>query len=66
MVYLVLVIIAVSIRDIWDLASRKKKKDMIVYIAIMLLVTALGIFYFSNPERDSLSKIILSFVGKGD
>lgn len=65
MVYLILVIIAVSIKDIRDMASRKRKKDMIVYIAIMTLVTAFGIFYLSKPDRDSFSKMILSLIGKG-
>lgn len=64
MIWLILVIIAVSIKDIRDMASGKRKKDMIVYIAIMMLVTAFGIFYFLKPERDSFSKMILSLIGK--
>jgi len=64
MVYLILVIIIVSIWDIKDLKSRNKKKDLYVYVSIMLLVSALGIFYYLNPERDSFSKILLSLIGK--
>jgi multisubunit Na+/H+ antiporter MnhB subunit len=64
MVYLILVIIIVSIKDIKDLKSKNKKKDLYVYVAIMLLVSALGIFYYTNPERDSFSKILLSLIGK--
>jgi multisubunit Na+/H+ antiporter MnhB subunit len=64
MIYLLLVIVVVSIRDIMDLTSQKKKKDLYVYVAIMLLVTAFGIFYYSNPERESFSKIMLSLIGK--
>jgi len=64
MVYLILVIVIVSIKDIKDLISQNKKKDLYVYITLMLLVGALGIFYYSNPERDSFSKILLSLIGK--
>lgn len=64
MVYLILVIIIVSIWDIKDLKSRNKKKDLYVYVTIMLLVGALGIFYYLKPERDSFSEILLSLIGK--
>ena len=64
MVYLILVIVIVSIKDIKDLISQNKKKDLYVYITLMLLVGALGIFYYSNPERDSFSKILFSLIGK--
>lgn len=64
MIYLILIIVIISIWDIKDLKTKKKKKDMYVYVAIMLLVTAFGIFYYSNPERDSFSKIILSLIGR--
>jgi len=59
------VIVIVSIIDIKELISQNKKKDLFVYVAIMLLVSALGIFYYSNPERDSFAKTVLSLIGKG-
>jgi multisubunit Na+/H+ antiporter MnhB subunit len=64
MVYLILVIIAVSIIDIRKLALQKRIKDLAVYAAVMLLVTAFGIFYFSDPERKSFSNIVLSLLKK--
>ena len=64
MVYLILVIIILSIIDIKDLKSKKQKKDLYVYVAIMLLVTALGIFFYTDPDRDSFAKILLSLIGK--
>jgi len=64
MVYLILVIIIVSIRDIKYLKSANMKKDLYVYVAFMLLVAAFGIFYYLNPERDSFIKILLSLTGK--
>jgi len=64
MVYLILVILIVSIRDIKNLVSKNRKKDLYVYVIIMLLVGAFGIFYYSNPGCDSFSKMILSLIGK--
>lgn len=64
MVYLILAIVIVSIVDIKDLKSKNKKKDFYVYVTIMLLVGALGFFYYSNQERDSFSKVLLSLIGK--
>jgi hypothetical protein len=64
MVYLIIIIVIVSIKDIKDLISQNKKKDLYVYVTIMLLVGAFGIFYYLNPERDSFSKILLSLIGK--
>jgi hypothetical protein len=66
MVYLLLVIATVSISDIRDLVSQNRKKDLYVYAVFMLLVAAFAIFYFSDPARDSFSKIIFSIAGKGD
>ena len=64
MVYLILVIVIVSIRDIKNLVSKNRKKDLYVYVIIMLLVGAFGIVYYSNPGCDSFSKMILSLIGK--
>ncbi|HHW47875.1 MAG TPA: hypothetical protein GXX14_04545 [Clostridiaceae bacterium] len=64
MVYLILVIIIISIRDIKYLVSKNMKKELYVYVTIMLLAGAFGIFYYLNPERDSFSKIMLSLIGK--
>jgi len=64
MIYLIFVIVIVSIKDIKDLISQNEKKDLYVYVAIMLLVGAFGIFFYSNPELNSFSKILLSLIGK--
>lgn len=64
MIYFILLIVALSIRDIIYLKSKKLKKDLYAYIGIMLLVGAFGIFYYLNPERESFSKILLSLIGK--
>jgi|GEM_PF-890030 len=65
MVYTIIAIIILSIRDIKDMISKNKKKDLYVYIIIMLLVSAFIIFFYLNPESDSFSKILLSLIGKG-
>ena len=64
MIYLILVIAILGIKDIKYLLSKNIKRDLYVYIALMLLDIALGILYYSNPERDSFSKIVLSLIGK--
>lgn len=64
MIYFILVIVIVSIRDIKYLISKNKKKDLYVYIAFMFLVCAAGILFYSNPDYKSLSRIMLMIVGK--
>ncbi len=64
MIFLILIIVALSIRDIIYLKSKKNKKDLYAYIGIMLLVGAFGIFYYSNPDRESFAKILLSLIGR--
>jgi formate hydrogenlyase subunit 3/multisubunit Na+/H+ antiporter MnhD subunit len=64
MVYLIIVIVFASILDIKDLKKKKQTKDIFVYIAFMLLVGALGTFFYSNPERASFSEILLSLIGQ--
>jgi hypothetical protein len=44
--------------------SKNQKKDIFVYILFMLMVAVLGLFYLSNPERDSFSEILLSLFGQ--
>lgn len=65
MVYLLLVIVIVGINDILYLKSRNKK-DLYIYLILMLLISAFGIFYYTNPEKDSFAKIMLSLTGKKD
>lgn len=64
MIYLIVTIVILSIWDIKDLIKRSKKKEIYVYVIFMILVGAFGIFYYINPERDSLSKILLSLIGQ--
>ncbi|WHH57958.1 hypothetical protein [Petroclostridium sp. X23] len=64
MVYLMSIIILLSILDIKDMKSKNQKKDIFVYILFMLMVAVLGLFYLSNPERDSFSEILLSLFGQ--
>jgi len=62
MVYLILAVVVLSI---WDIRYLKnKKKDLFVYVILMLLVLSFGIFYFANPERDSFLAVMYSLLGK--
>lgn len=62
MMYLISIIVIFSIWDIKGMRLKKQKKDIIVYITFMLMVGILGIFYLTNPERNSFSEILLSFI----
>lgn len=64
MIYLMITIVILSIWDIKEMKKKKQKNEIYVYLLFMLMVGALGIFYFSNPRRDSFSEILLSLIGK--
>jgi hypothetical protein len=50
--------------DIRDMKEKNQKKEIFVYITFMLMVGIFGIFYLSNPDRESFSEILLSFIGQ--
>lgn len=65
MIYLVIIsIVVLSIFDIKDMKAKNYKRDIYVYIVFMLLVGILGIYYYSNTERDSFSEVLLSLIGR--
>jgi len=64
MVYFFLVMIGLSVFDIRQMKAKKQKKEMVVYLLFMLTVGLFGIFYFSDPERDSFVKVLISFLNK--
>lgn len=64
MIYLISIIAIFSILDIKGMRLKKQKKDIIVYIAFMLMVGILGVFYITNPERNSFSGLLLSLIGQ--
>jgi len=59
-----IIIIILCILDLRDMTKKKQIKEIVVYLAFMFLAGLLGVFYFSNPERDSLSEILLSLINQ--
>ena len=64
MVFFILVVVVLSIRDIVYMKSKGTRKDIYVYLVIILLFSAFGIYYLLNPDCRSFAKIMLSLAGK--
>jgi len=63
MVYFILVLVGLGIFDILQMKTKNQKKEIVVYVIFMLLAGLFGIYYLSNPERTSFSKLLLSLMG---
>jgi len=66
MVYFLISIVLLSVWDIKQIKDKKQKMDIVIYISLMAMVGTLGIYYYSVPDHDSFSKILLSFIGQGE
>ncbi len=64
MIVLLIFITVLSIKDAIALKSKIKMKDWVAYVIAIILAGIFIVFYISNPDRDSISKIVLSLVGK--
>ncbi|HOB20210.1 MAG TPA: hypothetical protein PK830_04695 [Candidatus Atribacteria bacterium] len=64
MFYLLLVMAGLGAYDIMQMRAKKQTKQMVVYIVFMLLVGIFGIFYFSDPDRTSFAKLVLTLIGR--
>ncbi len=64
MAYLVISILILSIWDIKEMKKKNQRKDIIIYIFLMLVVGAVGAFYLSDPQRESFSEKLLSLIGR--
>lgn len=59
-----IVVVVLSAFEIWFMVKKKQKKEIIVYVFLAIFTLALGIYYFSNPYRESLVQRILNILGK--
>lgn len=59
LVVFLLILIAFGFFDIRAMVKGKLKKEVLPYLMFSVLAAGLGIIYFSNPFRDSISKAIL-------
>lgn len=58
-----IVIILISIYEIIMLYKEKKKKEIIIYSFFAIFTLMLGIYFFSNPYRESFLLYFLKLLG---
>ena len=63
MIIFLLFILVLSIFEIKTMLKNNNKKDIIVYCLLAIIAITLGLYYISNPYRNSLSKNILELFG---
>mgnify|MGYP000300436128 CR=1 FL=1 len=63
MIYYILVVVLLGTFDILQMKAENQKKEIKVYVILMLLAGLFGIFYFLNPQRTSFSRALLSLIG---
>lgn len=63
--YLIL-IVGLSIYDLWELKKKSLKKDMYVYIGSMVLVAIIGVIYLSSDFQPSISSYFLKYFNVKD
>jgi len=59
MIWLIILILLVSIFDVRYMLQRGEKRELVVYAFLAVGTLVFGIYYFSDPYRDSLAKNIL-------
>lgn len=53
-----IVLIGISIYDLWKMKKATLKKEVLPYLAMTLLSAAVGLIYLINPFGPSISKIL--------
>lgn len=61
--FFIILLLAFAASDIHSMLDEKKKaKEIAVYLSLIALSAAFGIFYLSNPERNSFSYIVIKLL----
>lgn len=55
------ILLVVDLKNLWGKAP---KWEIAVYMVLMLLAGLFGAFYYSNPDAESFSRIMLSMIGQ--
>ena len=65
MILFVIFILVLSVFEIYLMRKNKNKsnKDIAIYILLASIATGLGMFYISNPYRDSIVYNIFKLLG---
>ncbi len=66
MYYFIVLVLLVSVLELIYMKKRKEKKEIVVYLLFATMTLALGIFYLSNPYRNSLVYFMLKMLGLKD
>lgn len=56
------VVIILSVLDIIELKSKGKPKEIFVYIGLMLLAVAFGVWHFTSTYQDSIAEHIFEIL----
>lgn len=61
---MIVLVILVSVYEVWVMVKKKQMKEIIAFLIITVLCLSLGFFYLSNPYRESLAMKMLKLIGK--
>lgn len=59
MIIFLVIVSAIYIWDLRDLIESRRIRDIVVLSIVMLLTSAFGVFFLSNPHRTSLAILLL-------
>lgn len=62
MVLLAILLIGISFAEIKKYNKKGRKKELIVFFAAISATFAMGVFYLSNPQRNSFAKILFDIL----
>ena len=62
MIYYLMFMLGGILIDYKDLKNSDKKSDVIFYIFAMVIVLAIGVFYFINTDRMGIAEYILKLI----
>jgi len=63
MILLTVLVLGISVFEIWNMVKKKQKKEIVVFVVIAALTLAIGYIYISDPSRESLAQCILRVFG---
>lgn len=59
LVIFILILVIMSIVDTRSMLKSKLKKEIVPYLILIIFSVGLGVFYLTDPSRDSLSYSII-------
>ena len=65
MIYYLILLTTGILIDFKDLKESNKKTDIVFYVIAMVICVTLGIFYFSNTNREGIAELFVKMFGLG-